>query len=328
VVDQTGTLWICTTAGTVGSGCIFTNEVPQSLVNRSATAQAGTGEFTIYGTGGASGQTITLPANPVNGALYQIKNLSPYTVNILGGTNSISVSGTIYGAATPYTIPLNAAYTFVWNGGVWYCMVTTDINRMGGLPLTVAGGGTGNVVGQTPAQQATAYGTVAETLPRYLVSASQTPASSIFRTTAVYLTAGQVVSSITVMTDTTAGASLTNQWVGVFTLLGTTLTLVAASAGATATSMAATTAFTYNIATIASGASTTYTVPTSGLYYVGSCITGTTPPNLASGPSIKVAAYSSVPYLALTATGSATPAAIGTTYTTAASSQFIYYALN
>ena len=444
VVDQTGTLWICTTAGTVGSGCIFTNEVSQSLVNRSATAQAGTGEFTIYGTGGASGKTITLPANPVNGALYQIKNLSPYTVNILGGTQSISVSGTIYSASTPYTIPTNAAYTFAWNGGVWYCIITTDINKMGGLPLAVAGGGTGlttataannaiystsssaltagtlpvlaggtgvtsstgsgnnvlstsptlttptlsgnttagtinsttipssatllttttgvttfaggttgltpasatsgaislagtlavanggtgNVVGQTPAQQAIAYGTVAETLPRYLVSASQTPNSSIFRTTAVYLTAGQVVSSITVMTDTTAGASLSNQWAGLFTLSGTTLTLVAASAGQTLFSMAAQQAFTYNIATIASGASTTYTVPTSGLYYVGSCISGTTPPSLASGPSMKVAAYSSVPYPALTATGSALPVAIGTTYTTAASSQFIYYALN
>jgi len=328
VVDQTGTLWICTTAGTVGSGCIFTNEVPQSLVNRSATAQAGTGEFTIYGTGGASGQTITLPANPVNGSLYQIKNLSPYTVNILGGTQSISVSGTIYSASTPYTIPTNAAYTFAWSGGVWYCMITTDINKMGGLPLAVAGGGTGNVIGQTPAQQAIAYGTVAETLPRYLVSASQTPVSSIFRTTAVYLTAGQVVSSITVMTDTTASTTSTNQWAGLFTISGTQLTLVAASAGATTSSMAATTAFTYNIAQIASGASSTYTVPTSGLYYVGVCITSTTMPSLASGPSMKVAAYSSAPYPALAATGSSLPVTIGTTYTYSNSGQFIYYALN
>ena len=140
IVDLTGTIWVCTTAGTPGT---WTNEIPNSLVNRSATATAGTGEFTIFGTTGTSGQTITLPAVAVNGSLYQIKNLSPYTVNILGGTNSISVSGTIYSASTPYTIPLNSAYTFAYSGGVWYCMVTTDINKMGGLPLTVAGGGTG-----------------------------------------------------------------------------------------------------------------------------------------------------------------------------------------
>jgi len=140
VIDQTATIWFCTTAGTPGT---WVNVVPNSLVVRSATATAGTGEFTIFGTTGTSGQTITLPATAVNGSIYQIKNLSPYTVNILGGTNSISVSGTVYGAATPYTIPLNAAYTFVYSGGVWFCFTTTDINKMGGLPLAVTGGGTG-----------------------------------------------------------------------------------------------------------------------------------------------------------------------------------------
>ena len=140
VIDQTATIWFCTSAGTPGT---WINVTANSLVVRSATATAGAGEFTIFGTTGTSGQTITLPANAVNGSLYQIKNLSSYTVNILGGTNSISISGTVYGASTPYTIPLNAAYTFVYSGGVWYCFTTTDINKMGGLPLAVTGGGTG-----------------------------------------------------------------------------------------------------------------------------------------------------------------------------------------
>jgi len=140
IIDQTGTIWFCITGGTPGT---WTNEIPNSLVVRSATATAGVGEFTIFGISGTSGQTITLPANPQNGAIYQIKNLSAYTVNILGGTNSISVSGTLYGASTPYTIPLNAAYTFVYTGGVWFCFTTTDINKMGGLPLAISGGGTG-----------------------------------------------------------------------------------------------------------------------------------------------------------------------------------------
>ena len=146
VADQTGTFWLCVSSGTPGT---WTNEVPNSLVNRSATATAGVGEFTIYGTSGTSGQTITLPANPQNGAIYQIKNLSAYTVNILGGTNSISVSGTVYGAATPYTIPLNAAYSFAFSGGVWYCFLTTDLAKQSGV-LPVANGGTNSATGALP----------------------------------------------------------------------------------------------------------------------------------------------------------------------------------
>ena len=146
VADQTGTFWLCVSSGTPGT---WTNEIPNSLVNRSATATAGIGEFTIYGTSGTSGQTITLPANPQNGAIYQIKNLSPYTVNILGGTNSISVSGTVYGAATPYTIPLNAAYSFAFSGGVWYCFLTTDLAKQSGV-LPIANGGTNSATGALP----------------------------------------------------------------------------------------------------------------------------------------------------------------------------------
>jgi len=168
IIDQTGTIWFCITGGTPGT---WTNEIPNSLVVRSATATAGVGEFTIFGTSGTSGQTITLPATPQNGAIYQIKNLSPYTVNILGGTNSISVSGTLYGASTPYTIPLNAAYTFAYTGGVWFCFTTTDINKMGGLPLAVTGGGTGSTtaagaltnLGAAPTASPTFTGTITAT---------------------------------------------------------------------------------------------------------------------------------------------------------------------
>ena len=149
VADQTGTFWVCITGGTPGT---WTNVVPNSLVVRSATATAGIGEFTIFGTSGASGQTITLPASPQNGAIYQIKNLSAYTVNIKGGTNSVSVSGTIYGAAATYTIPLNAAYSFVFTGGIWYCFLTTDLAQMSNTVPT-GNGGTG-LTGFTAANNA------------------------------------------------------------------------------------------------------------------------------------------------------------------------------
>jgi len=143
VIDETATIWFCITGGSPGS---WTNITANSLTLRSATATAGMGEFTIY-SGTTANQTITFPAGALqNGALYQIKNLSTQTVNVKGGTNSISVSGTLYSPSTSYTIPLNAAYTFVYygtgTGGTWYCYVTTDLAKMAnyGTGLTTTGG--------------------------------------------------------------------------------------------------------------------------------------------------------------------------------------------
>ena len=145
VVDRTATIWICTVSGTPGT---WSPVVPNSLVLRSATATAGLGELTIFTTSGTSGQTITLPANPQNGASYAIKNISSFTVNILGGTNSISIAGTTYSAATPYTIPLNTEYNFVYSGSLWYCFGTTDLAACGGT-TAILNGGTGATTAAT-----------------------------------------------------------------------------------------------------------------------------------------------------------------------------------
>ena len=145
IVDRTATIWICTVSGTPGT---WSPVVPNSLVLRSATATAGIGELTIFSTSGTSGQTITLPANPQNGASYAIKNISSFTVNILGGTNSISIGGTTYSAATPYTIPLNAEYNFVYSGSLWYCFGTTDLAACGGT-TAILNGGTGATTAAT-----------------------------------------------------------------------------------------------------------------------------------------------------------------------------------
>ena len=314
VVDQTGTIWICTTAGTPGT---WTNEISNSLVVRSATATAGTGEFTIYGTSGITGQTITLPVSALNGALYQIKNLSPYTVNILGGTSSISVSGTVYAAATPYTIPLNAAYTFVYSGGIWYCMVTTDLGKMAGqVPAT--NGGNGNTVGITAAQFAEMpTGAITETYSRFVASTNISGTTSVLKFTPIYLTAGSVVNNINLFTGSTAGATLTHEWAGIFTLSGTTMTLVAETADQLLTSMAATTLFTWPLLSA-------YTVPTSGLYYVAASITGTTMPTLAG----TIVWGNTAPYLTMVVTGPATPPTIGTTYIVSAQPNSVYYYLS
>jgi len=276
VIDQTATIWVCTAAGTPGT---WSNIIPNSLVVRSATATAGTGEFTIFGTSGTSGQTITLPAVAINGAVYQIKNLSAYTVNILGGTNSISVSGTIYSASTPYTIPLNAAYTFVYSGGVWFCFVTTDINKMGGLPLAVTGGGTGTAtapaVGSIPIGSSTsaytplAIGTNGQVLTSNGTTASWQAVASVPLATVDLTAQSAAISATTLYTPPTAGiytityyakvttAATTSSVLGAFSVISTdTDSNVVTTVGNTSTQNSLTTGFISGTITVYAKAST------------------------------------------------------------------------
>ena len=224
-----------------------------------------------------------------------------------------------------------------------------------GLPLTtgvtgtlpVANGGTGlnsaGSAGQFLATtgsalsyrytQAQAFGfggagvSVAETVPRWSLTSSVANASGSLRVMAVYLYAGQVVNNITFATSTTAGAGVTGTWGGLFTLSGSVTTLVAATAQQGLTSLAASTYFTWPIAQIASGASTSYTVPTTGIYYVGVCITATTMPTISSAVSV-TANTSAVPLLSLITTGSLNPPTIGfAPGGVSASTEMAYYAL-
>ena len=236
---------------------------PNSLVVRSATATAGIGEFTIYSTSGASGQTITLPASPQNGAIYQIKNLSAYTVSIKGGTNSVSVSGTVYGAAATYTIPLNAAYSFVFTGGIWYCFLTTDLAQMANV-LPVASGGTGSSVslGLTSSQTASLNGFIAQSFD---VASGPAPTSKALTAgtcyfTAVYLIAGQVLNKYNFYCQ---AASAGQTYVGLYTSSG----LISGTSVSNSSGFGSTGLNSFSLAS-------PYTVPTTGVYWVGLIVGG------------------------------------------------------
>jgi len=187
--------------------------------------------------------------------------------------------------------------------------------------LPVANGGTGTAIGVTINQQTLALGgtnNVAETIPRWLSTSVQT--YTVPRFTAVYLVAGQVINSIKFSTSGTAGSSLTSEWIGIFSSAGLCLAISSQSL----TSLAANTTFTWNL-------SSAYTVPSSGLYYVGLGIYGTTSPVYPT-----ISGYSTGEQVNLTGTapilnytsGSATPVpTVGTTtFTPASNAGLMFYA--
>lgn len=111
---------------------------------------------------------------------------------------------------------------------------------------------------------------IAQSFPRYVgVNTASSLTGGTLQMSGVWLSAGQVITNINWLSGTTAGATLNHQWGALFTGPATGPLVVASSADATSAAIGANTAITYPIATIAAGASTTYTVPTSGIYYIG-----------------------------------------------------------
>ena len=112
-----------------------------------------------------------------------------------------------------------------------------------------------------------------ENFSRHLINADNAiGATGLITAMAVYLCAGDIITKISVCVGATAGATLTNQYVVLYS--GATIPLTLAQSTATANAaMAANTVYTGTL-------SATYTVLTSGLYWAGVCITGTTIPTL------------------------------------------------
>lgn len=118
-------------------------------------------------------------------------------------------------------------------------------------------------------------GTLAETIPREICPEVNTtaPASGTLAMMAIYLTAGQLISNITMASATTAAGTPTNYFFGLYDL---NRNLLAQSANQTTTAWAANT-----VKTLAM--TTPYRIPTSGLYYIGYFMVATTVATLKGG---------------------------------------------
>lgn len=131
--------------------------------------------------------------------------------------------------------------------------------------------------------------------------------TQVMTSVALYLEAGEVVTSLTFCSATTAANTPTNWWFALYSTAATPA-LLAQTADQTNTAWAANTAKTVALAT-------PYTAPTSGVYYAAIMVKATTPPTLL-GASLNANASAAVvtgqKILALTSGSSLTDTAPAT----------------
>lgn len=133
--------------------------------------------------------------------------------------------------------------------------------------------------------------------------------------TAVYLPINTKISNFNFLAGATGDAGPTNQWM---CLMNSSYVLAAISADATTRAITANTEVTYPVATIASGAATSYTTKINGLHYIGQLIATSNAPTFAgiAATNLTTAVTTLPPIMSGTSTGSlTTPSTFPTTYT-------------
>jgi hypothetical protein len=209
-----------------------------------------------------SATTTTLVGSPSSGVVRNVKDVSAVNthastastidIEMFDGTTASSKSG---------VVTLLAGERLAMDDmGVWRHYDRNGAEYTGAASPDVYSSGMGIA------------GTVAETINRMLVSEANLSAltSGTLHLTAIYLRAGQVCTSISYCSATTAANAPTNQF---FALYDNNRALLANTANATSTA--------WGSNTIATRALTSaFTVTYTGLHYVGIMVTATTVPTL------------------------------------------------
>ena len=135
-------------------------------------------------------------------------------------------------------------------------------------------------------------GAAYETFPRNgFGNANINQATGVLWLAAVALPVGLSVGHICFTSGTTLAGTPTHWWFGLY---NSSRVQLATTADQTTTAWAATTAKNLAVATIASGASSTFVTTYTGLHYVGFMMTATTPCNLA-GATLIAGVYAQTP---------------------------------
>ena len=125
IIDQSGTIWVCTTAGTPGT---WTTTISSHLLLRTASATVTRNETTIF-SGSTASQTLTAPSSPIDGSTWTVVNKASVSVSLSFIPSMVPLgSGT---GVTTYTVTAGGAYSFVnYNGSQWYMIGTNGADHM------------------------------------------------------------------------------------------------------------------------------------------------------------------------------------------------------
>lgn len=159
-------------------------------------------------------------------------------------------------------------------------------------------------------------GLIGATVPRVTLG-SQTIAIATtgrVRLAGRWFVAGRVIGNLAWASGSTAAVTPTHSYMALVDVNGVVL---ATTADNTTTALPAATAFTWPIATIASGAGTSYTIPIDGYYYLALSVSAATQPTAVGFGGASTVLASLTPYLAADGGISATPPTIGSTLTVA-----------
>ena len=269
IVDLTGTIWVCTTAGTPGT---WTTTISSHLQLRSATATVGRNEITLF-SGSTSSQTLTAPSNPIDGSNWTVINKASISVT-LSFTPSMIPLGSTTGVTT-FTVPAYGSYSFVnYNGSQWYMVASNSADQLINT-LPVANGGTGQTSTPGTGQILTGNNTNFQLVPN---------ASALGQVlTALPISGGVGWQNVNLGSTTVTGTvAVANGGTGVTTSTGSGSVVLSTSPTLTTPTLSGnTTAGTINSTTIPSSA--TLLTSTTGVTTFAGGTTGLTPASATSG---------------------------------------------
>jgi len=228
-----------------------------TLVSKTGTYVATSSDSIILASAG-SAFTVTLPtAVGAMGQIYTVKKTDISTNVVTVATTS---SQTIDGNPTTL-LPFQYDFiSIVSDGTNWQIInsaVTQDMRHVDFLNMATG---------------------IYASVPRWAAGASSAIATGSLALVPVWMPQGFVVGNLVWGTAGTAGATLTHQWMGLY---DSSYNQLAVTSDKTTTAVPADTKFTWAVATIASGASSSFTTTYTGTYFIGLMIAATTMPNAA-----------------------------------------------
>jgi len=324
IIDQTGKMWICTTAGSPGTWTLTTSNNVVSFNGRSGTVLPVSGDYTAA--------QVTNTADKSSSSTQIFTGIVATPILTAGGGTGTSTSRFVGGVnnAAPASGTFSVGdYAIDQTGALWICTTAgtpgswtkgnnvfidasaTDIQSNG----VQTAGSTGKAADAGHVHPNNAHmsmylaptGATSETFPRqYSTAYINTPTSGTLYVSAIPLPKGLQINNLSLLIGGTTASGVTHGW---YTLLDSSLVVRAISADQSSGNWSS--GFS-SISLSVSGSS--YATTYGGLYYIGFCITASTMPIFTGWTGALSVPNSVAPILGgSSSTGLSTPPTTGTT---------------